>query len=152
MIYKKKRIKAQTKNFGNGEFGIIIHIDPIENEPYYSHYCHLISTFWAFVTTEDLKVGWSARFFQSVINCRELHVQEGKVYNIGGKDCSFKSMPAVWQQLFEPVLDAVLDGKWDEFDLATYNAKIREEMRLKVKAMSPDEYQKWLSKVNPKEV
>jgi hypothetical protein len=153
MIYKRKRIDAQTRNFGNGHFALLVRFDEADlpDQPRFRNYYHFVGSFWSDISTKDLKLGWSARFFQQKICCRELDISEGRLHEFGGKDCSFKSMPKPWQDLFEPILDAIVEGKFNEFDFCAYNRKLREESLKQIEAMTPAELEAWQSKVNPPE-
>lgn len=130
MRYKGKQIAAQTINFGGGEYGLWIKFTFPEGEEvpaFYKHWGYLIMPLSATVTTKDLKEGWFFRLFSRRLHVTHLTVQERSRYDISGKECSFNSMPKVWQDLFEPILDSLKDGWWNEFDIEFLNDKRRDE-------------------------
>lgn len=124
MIYKGKRIKAELRNQGGGKYLLVIPFDESNYKEefvkswsnadryHYLSWANVVSTFWAGVKTADLKEKWKARFFQQIISCDQLDTGEMRIQDVGGKPCSFNSMPKVWQELYAPVLDKVLEGKY----------------------------------------
>jgi len=135
MIYKGKRIKAQTLNWGKGHYGVFILMETdveVEISDYYHRWGYYITTFNSGADTKALKEGWFWRFFERTLHVSELCISEGAERESLSSQCSWKSLPKVWQDLLEPVLDAVKDGTFEtEFDLQKLNSERRAAARRK---------------------
>lgn len=101
MIYKGKRINAHIYGKG-GEYSV--YIPPSFTDGWGS----LVHPFSANVTTEDLKNPWNFRFFAQKYPCTQLTTS---ITRYVPHNTSWNRLPAVWQELYTPILDQVLAGK-----------------------------------------
>tara|TARA_R110002096_G_scaffold350810_1_gene544020 strand:+ start:133 stop:465 length:333 start_codon:yes stop_codon:yes gene_type:complete len=85
--------------------GAAIYIMDVPSE-HAGHWYHL-TTFWANVTTADLKEGWVARFFQQKVPATRFEVLEsskGVCYETW-RPVSWKQVPSEWKTLFKSAIE-----------------------------------------------